>query len=253
VADDDLERIRARVDGIGQADIASAIRPLIEEYAAAGHSAETLRRLTTLAQVFDVQTPAMLVYLYSPSPSPPATIPTLSRAFVPSPVPSSTHTPSPAPMATPTVVPSPRTPSPVPTLTSPPVEPTRTPAPPTPTPPLLARLQLVKKEQICQRGEAERIEVVVKDEQGAGLPGVAVWLIWPGGADRAVTGLKPQQGAGYADFDAEWGVNYSLGVGELGVPLITGLRLEPCSPDSDEEATIGSWRIVLEPYSAEPG
>jgi len=110
---------------------------------------------------------------------------------------------------------------------------------------------LAEQEQICQREETEHIEVVVKDEQGTGLPGVAVWLMWPGGADRAVTGLKPQQGAGYVDFDAEWGVNYSLGVGELGLPLITGLRLEPCSADRDEEATIGSWRIVLEPYSAE--
>jgi hypothetical protein len=112
---------------------------------------------------------------------------------------------------------------------------------------------LAEQEQICQGGEEDQIAVVVKDEQGAGLPGVAVWLIWPGGADRAVTGLKPEQGAGYVDFDAEWGVTYSLGVGELGIPLITGLRLEPCSAGRDGEATIGSWRIVLEPYPAEPG
>jgi hypothetical protein len=253
VDDDNLERIRVRLDGLGQEDIARAIRPLIEEYAAAGHSAETLRRLTTLAQAFDVQTPAMLVYLYSPSPSPPAATPTRSRTSMPSPIASPTHTPNPTPTATPTAVPTPRTPSPVPTLISTPVDPTRTLAPPTPTPPLLARLQLAEQEQICQREETEHIEVVVKDEQGTGLPGVAVWLMWPGGADRAVTGLKPQQGAGYVDFDAEWGVNYSLGVGELGLPLITGLRLEPCSADRDEEATIGSWRIVLEPYSAENG
>jgi hypothetical protein len=249
VADDTLERIRLRLDRLSQEDIAGAIRPLIEEYAAAGHSAETLRRLTALAQVFDVQTPAMLVYLYSPSPSPPAAIPTLSRTSMPSPIPSSTHTPSP----TPTAVPTPRTPSPVPTLIPTPVEPTRTLAPPTPTPPLLARLQLAEQEQICQGEEAEHIEVVVKDEQGRELPGVTVWLMWPGGADRAVTGLKPQKGAGYVDFGAEWGVNYSLGVGELGIPLITGLRLEPCSADRGEEATIGSWRIVLEPYSSEIG
>lgn len=253
VADDNLERIRVRLDGLGQEDIGSALRPLIEEYAAAGHSAETLRRLTTLAQVFDVQTPAMLVYLDSPSPSPPAGIATLSRTSVPSLVSSSTHTPNPTATAPPTAVPTPRTPSPVPTLTPAPVEPTRTPAPPTPTPPLLARLQLVQQEQVCEREEAEQIVVVVRDEQGAELPGVTVWLIWPGGADRAVTGLKPQQGAGYVDFYAEWGINYSLGVGELGIPLITGLRLEPCPAARDEEAIIGSWRIVLEPYSSETG
>jgi hypothetical protein len=83
------------------------------------------------------------------------------------------------------------------------------------------------------------------------LPGVEVWLMWPGGADRAVTGLKPRYGTGYVDFDAEWGVNYSLGVGELGRSLVSGLRLEPCSGELDAEgkALIGSWRIVLEPRS----
>jgi hypothetical protein len=262
VADNDLERVRVRLDGLGQEDIASAIRPLIEEYAAAGHSAETLRRLTTLAQAFDVQTPAMLVYLYSPSPSPPASIAAPSPASTPFPVFSSIPIPNPTSISAPTITPTPHTPSPAPALTFTPVEstktflPTLTPSPtptPTPIPPLLARLGLAEQEQLCQRGEAEHIEVVVQDESGTGLPGVAVWLMWPGGADRAVTGLKPQQGAGYADFDAEWGVNYSLGVGELGIPLITGLRLEPCSADRDEEPIIGSWRIILEPYSSDTG
>jgi hypothetical protein len=261
VADNDLERIRGRLDGLGQEDVASAIRPLIEEYAAVGHSAGTLRRLTMLAQVFDVQTPAMLVYLYPPSPSPSTSIATPSPASTPFPVFSLTPTPNSTSIPVPTTTPTPRTPSPVPTLTLTPTEstrtlarPTSTPIPtPTPTPALLARLGLAEQEQLCQRGEAEHIEVVVQDESGTGLPGVAVWLMWPGGADRAVTGLKPQQGAGYADFGAEWGVNYSLGVGELGIPLITGLRLELCSADRDEEPTIGSWRIILEPYSSETG
>jgi hypothetical protein len=91
---------------------------------------------------------------------------------------------------------------------------------------------------------------VVKDERGRGLAGVEVWLMWPGGADRAVTGLKPRRGAGYADFDAEWGVNYSLSIGELGRPLVTALRLEPCPVEEgaeNEEPIIGSWYIVLEP------
>ena len=79
-----------------------------------------------------------------------------------------------------------------------------------------------------------------------------IWLMWLDGADRAVTGLKPQQGTGYADFDAEWGVNYSLHIGELGRPLVTALRLEPCpveESEPDQEPLIGSWRILLEPRS----
>jgi hypothetical protein len=44
-------------------------------------------------------------------------------------------------------------------------------------------------------------------------------------------------------------VSYSLGIGELGRPLVTGLRLETCPSEEGEEPLIGSWRIVLEPHS----
>ena len=91
---------------------------------------------------------------------------------------------------------------------------------------------------------------MVKDERGEEVAGVEVWLMWPGGADRAVTGLKPQEGVGYADFDVEWGVNYSLGTSELGRPLVTALRLEPCPASEGAGPMIGSWRIVLQPDSS---
>ncbi len=245
VADGDLERARVRLEGIEQTDIESAIPALIEQYVAASHPVETLRSLSVLAQALGAYTPVMSVYLdtpASPSPAPSTHTPT----------PPSTHTLIPPPTHTPTP-PHPLTPSPSPT---PPDVSTPSPSPqtsptPTSTPSLLSRLQLAEQEQICQPGQRARIEVVVKDERGRGLTGVEVWLMWSGGADRAVTGLKPQHGAGYADFDAEWGTNYSLGVGELGRSLVTALRLEPCSEvlDDDGEALIGSWRIVLEPRS----
>ncbi len=92
VADDDLERARARLDGLDQEDVAGVIRALIEEHAAAGRPADTLRRLTALADVLDVHTPAMLVYLHTP---------TLSSYPTPTLSPSSTPTLSPTPPAPP--------------------------------------------------------------------------------------------------------------------------------------------------------
>ncbi len=239
VADDDLERVRARLDGLDQEDVAGAIRALIEEYAAAGRPADTLRRLTALADVLDVHTPAMLVYLHTP---------TLSSYPTPTLSPSSTPTLSPTP---------PRTPTPtlsrvsIPTLSPTPTpKPTRTPRPSTPTPTPPPPFQLILQEQICEPGQVPHIEVVVRDEHGIGLDGVVVWLMWPGGADRAVTGLKPQHGAGYADFYVEPGVsgsvNYALGIGELGLPLVTDLRIESCPARKGKEPLLGSWRIVLE-------
>jgi hypothetical protein len=231
VADGNLGRARARLDGLEHGDVASAIQTLIEEYAAAGRPADTLRSLTTLAEALDVHTSAMLVYLHTP------TSPAPADAGAPSP------TPTPAPTHT-------STPDTLSVLATPTHKPTRTPHPPTPTPPPLPPFQVTQQEQICQSGQTPHIEVVVLDEHGAGMAGVEVWLMWPGEADRAITGLKPQSGAGYADFNAERGmpgsVNYTLGVGELGMPLVTDLRITPCPSQKGEEPLLASWRIVLE-------
>jgi len=252
VADGNLERARERLDGLRHEDVAEATQALIEEFAAAGRSADTLRRLTALAQALDVHTPAMLVFLHTAGSSPP------SSTYTPSLMPTSTATPTPTYTPTTRASPLSTIPAPEPThtptpnaassLATPASESTRTPSPsPTPTPSLLSRLQLAKREQVCQPGQAPRIEVVVRDEHGAGLSGVAVWLMWSDGADRAVTGLKPQNGAGYADFNTERGVSYALGIGELRMPLVTDLRIEPCPTDEDQEPLMGSWFVVLEP------
>jgi hypothetical protein len=248
-ADGDIQRVRTRLDGLEQEDIAKVIPGLIEEYAAAGHSAKTLRSLAFLAQMMDVHTPAMLVYLGTP----PSLSPTSAHTPSPTPTPSRTPTPTPTPTARPTRSPSPtpRPTTPPPPPVSPTPQPTDTPRSPTPTPSLLARLRVTEQEQICQQGQDQHIEVVIKDERGRGVAGVEVWLMWSGGADRAVTGLKPQKGAGYADFHAEWGIDYSLGIGELGRALVTDLRLEPCPLEADRKPMVGSWHLVLEPRSVQ--
>jgi hypothetical protein len=244
VADGDLDRVRARLEGLEHEDIEGPIGALIEEYAAAGYSADTLRRLSVVADTFDVRTSAMLVYLSTPGalPTIPTRTPSPTSSFTPTVPVLSTFTPVPVP--TPIYVSSPlQTPTPELTGTLP------TPGP-TVTPSLLYRLTLAEQEQICRPGQVPRVEVVVKDDRGTGVPGVEIWLMWPGGADRAVTGLKPQDGAGYADFNVEPNVRYSLGIGEVGMPLVTDLRLDPC-PTGEDTELMGSWRIVLEPRSAE--
>ncbi len=241
VADGDMARVRARLEGLERQDVVETLSALIEEYAAAGRPADTMRRLSTLAEALDVHTTAMLLYLHTPAP-PASTLPapTSTRAPFPSPTPSTSTAPPPTFTPTPTRYVSSPLPTPTPELTGT----LPTPAP-TPTPPFLRRLEMVGQEQICEPEQPVHIEVLVQDERGAGVAGVEVWLMWDGGADRAVTGLKPPHGAGYADFNVEPGVRYSLGVGELAMPLATGLQVEPC-PDTDFS---GSWRILLAPRS----
>lgn len=248
IADGDLTRAQVRLEGLEQEDVTSAIRVLIEEYAAAGRPADTLRSLTALAETLDVYTPAMLVYLYTPVSSPAAPVHTPLPAFTPMPV----YTPEPPTPSLPAVLTlSPtRTPTPQPGSVSPSATSRSAPAGtplPSPTPSLFSRLYLAGQEQVCRPEQPLHIEVVVRDERGTGLPGVEVWLVWTAGADRAVTGLKPSNGAGYADFDAEPGVRYALSVGELGRPLVTGLQMEPCPTQGSGEPALGSWRLVVEP------
>ena len=107
---------------------------------------------------------------------------------------------------------------------------------------------MAEQEQLCDAAEPLHIEVVVLDEEGRGVPAVEVWLTWAQGVDRAVTGLKPGKGPGYADFNAQPDTTYTISVGDLGMPLVSGLQLEDCPAEAgDRETILGSWRVVLAP------
>lgn len=62
------------------------------------------------------------------------------------------------------------------------------------------------------------------------MPMREIWLIWDDGADRAITGFRPELGLGYADFDVVPGRSYNLYVDRpYGIPIRT-LQAEPCPP-----------------------
>lgn len=254
-ADGDLARAKRRLVGIDDEDIEEALAALIEDYAAQGRSAETLRRLTTLAEALDIHTPAMLVYARTPTPTRPP--PTSTRA--PTSTPSPTPTLTPRPSRTPTNTPSP-TPTPTPTRLSPLPTPAATSTPenltpsPTPTPALAFRI--AEKEQTCDPGAGQQIQIEVEDEEGQPMPGVSIWLTWAEGADRAVTGLKPELGRGYVDFAVEPDVAYAVAIDELSVPLTRNLQLEPCPPgeagEEESEPALGGWYLAIERYVVKP-
>jgi hypothetical protein len=145
---------------------------------------------------------------------------------------------TPAPTATPTGTPTPTiTPTSAPTL-----RPTSTRQPTPTSPPPFA---LEKRERRCINGrERPLIEVVVQTEEGAGLPGVEIWVTWNGGADRFITGLKPELGLGYADFEMKPELSYGVSVGDPSLKLDDGLRTENCVSAQGETALV-SWRLVV--------
>lgn len=88
--------------------------------------------------------------------------------------------------------------------------PTSTPAEPTPTA-KPAGFELVNRERICNRAiGAALLEVFTQDATGEQIGGYEVQVLWNGGSDRFFTGLKPEIGPGYGDFQMEPGVNYRV-------------------------------------------
>jgi hypothetical protein len=89
--------------------------------------------------------------------------------------------------------------------------------------------------------EEEGDEIIVEP-----LPGIVLWLTWPGGSDRAVTGLWPDIDPGYADFQLQPDLPYSLSVEEPNAPILSQLVVPTCLGKDEQEPQHGTWKIVIE-------
>jgi hypothetical protein len=104
------------------------------------------------------------------------------------------------------------TPSPFPTL---PVAPTLTPSA-TPGPPF----RLIGQLPICNPElEAGLLQVEVEDSSTAPVAGVRIQISWKDGSDFFFTGLAPEISPGYGDFVMSPGQEYTLVVGDNGLPI----------------------------------
>jgi len=207
--------------------VALQMAEVTERSISEGRPAPMLRALSKLSDKLGERRAAMIVYLATP-------VPTVSRVVTPTPL----LPPTPAPTLTPApTFAMPDTPTPLPTFT------------PTPLPPPV--YLLVARDRVCEPG-APQIRVVLEDEKGIGIPGIEVWVMWENGADRFVTGLKSDRGAGFADFDLQPGVTYSVAVAESALPIVTGLKTEQC-PSSDPTVNIfASWQLTFRPVPPTP-
>lgn len=238
--DGDLDRAMIRLDGLKDPQIGQTVADLTERYIQAGKSATRIHALASLADALGARTADMMIYLTTPEPALPSS-PTPQAA-------TATATPSPTapqPTATPTASPTaaPDTSTPHPTSTA-----TATPRPtitlrPTPTTPPPYRLQ--ERQLICQADqETPRIEIFVQTEKGDGIPGSEIWVTWSGGVDYFVTGLKPEIGLGYADFNVTPDTAYAVAVSDPTLQVVDGLRTEPCQTD-EGDAALASWRLII--------
>ncbi|MFM8322505.1 MAG: hypothetical protein ACKOC5_16450 [Chloroflexota bacterium] len=109
---------------------------------------------------------------------------------------------------------------------------------PTPGAPFL----LLSREKLCDRQlPAPLIQVEALDRYNNPMSGILVIVKWQNGEERFYTGLKPEKGAGYADFSPAPGVLYSLQLGENGQPEAE-LAALVCTPAPGERYW-GAWLL----------
>ena len=101
---------------------------------------------------------------------------------------------------------------------------------------------LLSREELCEQSlNTPLFQVEAGDRFGLPVPGVLVIVSWKEGEERFYTGLKPEKGLGYADFNPSPGVVYALRLGESGEAVIdlTALSCE----DAGGESFWGAWLL----------
>ena len=98
---------------------------------------------------------------------------------------------------------------------------------------------LISSEELCApQVDASRIEITIENSEGNPLPGIVITVTWEGGRNRFFTGFTADQSAGFADFEMEPEVVYSIAVADDS-PSISDLQSHLC-PDGHA----GGWRLA---------
>lgn len=128
---------------------------------------------------------------------------------------------------------------------------------PTPTPTLITptatpdlfpqtELGLLDRQITCEGGDAAgRIEIYVRGDDGQGIPAVEVLVTWAGGEEHFFTGLKPEIGPGYADFQMAENQVYTLTLVDRAAP-VSGIDSAPCTTDSGD-TSLPTYRLTFTP------
>jgi hypothetical protein len=116
-----------------------------------------------------------------------------------------------------------------------------------PTLPPQRDFALVRLESFCDAEIRGVIEVYVQDGRGEGIPGQAVRVRWGANEqDIFYSGLMPERGTAYADFQMQADVSYTIDMPGRANPSQRPIAAAPCQTDSGEDS-IQSYRAVFRP------
>jgi hypothetical protein len=122
--------------------------------------------------------------------------------------------------------------------------------PPSPTP--VPGFRLVEQTALCAgAGEPGKIMVWIQDMQGQPLPGMEVVVSWANGQDRFFTGLRPERGAGYGDFEMAPGIEYEVSLSGFQADVVEGLTAALSPGFCQEGVEAVDWRLIFQ--QTQPG
>jgi hypothetical protein len=107
--------------------------------------------------------------------------------------------------------------------------------------------ELVRLEEFCSTQLPGIIEVYVQDGGGDGIAGQPVRVRWSGGEDTFFTGLKPERGPAYADFQMEQGISYTVDMPGLSNASSSPISATPCTDPENNQDSLLSYRAVFRP------
>jgi hypothetical protein len=114
----------------------------------------------------------------------------------------------------------------------------------TPSPTTGSPLVLQDRTKVCTSTLTEPLlQIQAIDSKGQQVPGIEIVVSWVNGEDHFYTGLKPEIGLGYADFEMTPGVKYTVRLADGGQP-VTDLTAVDCA-DSEGKPFIGGWFLVF--------
>ena len=218
----DLARARQRLTSLGYNDPAGVVSQQADDAFARSASPDTIRALTILAEALGGHPQAADIFSGT------------------APAPSASQTPSATFQGVPTLTPTLTALPPSPTMPTP----TQTPA----LVPTNATMKLVAEQTLCDATHPPgQMQVFVLDVNNAGIPGIKVLIQWQGGSDVFFTGLKPELGPGYGDFDMQPSLLYSVTLVGLAEP-VEGISSAPCTTDKGVSQT-PSYQLTFAPVT----
>jgi hypothetical protein len=222
-----LDRARARLALLGDADPVSELTSQAQRSLAAGQSDQISEDLARLAADLGTgassvgKSPFMQVDEATPS-AIPVQVPSVPTTFAATSLPGgSAELPTAITSQPETSIPPP-SPTPVPTANSP--------------------FVLLSQDEVCNANlTSGLLQVTVLDHDRRPMPGVEITIIWDAGEEHIFTGLKPEISLGYADFVMQPGTAYSLLVARAGSP-VSGLSSPTC-PVSGNQSYVGGLKL----------